>query len=36
MEIARSTYNNLQERPADDTAIVEAVFAICDEFELYG
>lgn len=36
MGIARSTYYDLPERPADDTAIVEAMFAICDEFEFYG
>ncbi|MDK4735079.1 hypothetical protein [Rhizobium sp. CNPSo 3490] len=36
MEIARSTYYDLPERPADDTAIVEAMFAICEEFEFYG
>ncbi|AHG50093.1 hypothetical protein RLEG12_00400 (plasmid) [Rhizobium leguminosarum bv. trifolii CB782] len=36
MEIARSTYCDLPERPADDTAIVEAMFAICEEFEFYG
>ncbi len=36
MGISRSTY---YERPAstlDDTAIVEAIAAICDEFEFYG
>lgn len=30
---------DLYDRPqkqADDTAIVEAIFAICDEFEFYG
>ncbi|MCA1371502.1 transposase [Bradyrhizobium sp. BRP14] len=36
MGIARSTYYDHPERPADDTAIVEAMFAICDEFEFYG
>jgi putative transposase len=36
MGIARSTYYDAPERPADDTAIVEAIFAICDEFEFYG
>jgi putative transposase len=24
------------QKQADDTAIVEAMFAICDEFEFYG
>lgn len=36
MGIARSTYYDRPERRADDTAIVEAMFAICDEFESYG
>ena len=36
MGMARSTYYDCPERPADDTAIVEAMFAICDEFEFYG
>ncbi|MEX2696650.1 IS3 family transposase [Rhizobium mongolense] len=36
MGIARSTYYDHPERPADATAIVEAMFAICDEFEFYG
>jgi putative transposase len=36
MGIARSTYYDHPERFADDTAIVEAMFAICDEFEFYG
>jgi putative transposase len=36
MGIARSTYYDRLEKPADDTAIVEAIFAICDEFECYG
>ncbi|MBB4232974.1 hypothetical protein [Rhizobium mongolense] len=36
MGIARSTYYDRPERPAGDTAIVEAMFAICDEFECYG
>ncbi|MDX8548670.1 IS3 family transposase, partial [Mesorhizobium sp. VK25A] len=34
--IARSTYYDRLEKPADDTAIVEAMFAISDEFEFYG
>ena len=33
MGIARSTYYDQPERAADDTAIVEAMFAICDAFE---
>jgi putative transposase len=36
MGIARSTYYDRPEQPADDTAIVEAMFGICDEFECYG
>ncbi|MER9593239.1 DDE-type integrase/transposase/recombinase [Mesorhizobium australicum] len=36
MGIARSTYYDSPERTADDTAIVEAMFAICDGFEFYG
>ena len=36
MGIARSTYYDRPEKAADDTAIVEAMFAICDEFEFYG
>lgn len=36
MGIARSTYYDRPEKWADDTAIVEAMFAICDEFEFYG
>ena len=36
MGIARSTFYDCPERPADDTAIVEAMFAICDDFEFYG
>ncbi|RWP58903.1 IS3 family transposase [Mesorhizobium sp.] len=36
MGIARSTCYDRPEKPADDTAIVEAMFAICDEFEFYG
>ena len=36
MGIARSTYYDRPERAADDTAIVEAMFAICDAFEAYG
>lgn len=36
MGIARSTFYDRPEKPANDTAIVEAMFAICDEFEFYG
>lgn len=36
MGIARSTYYARPEKRTDDTAIVEAIFAICDEFEFYG
>lgn len=36
MGIARSTFYDRPERPADDTAIVEAIVAVCDEFESYG
>ncbi|RUU25954.1 transposase [Mesorhizobium sp. M6A.T.Ce.TU.016.01.1.1] len=36
MDLARSTFYDRPERPADDTAIVETMFAICDEFEFYG
>ncbi len=36
MEIARSTYYDADPALADDTAIVEAIAAICDEFESYG
>jgi putative transposase len=36
MGIARSTYYDRPEKTADDTAIVEAIFAICDAFECYG
>lgn len=36
MGIARSTYCDRPERAADGTAIVEAISAICDEFECYG
>ena len=36
MGIARSTYYDRPETTVDDTAIVEAMFAICDEFEVYG
>lgn len=36
MGIARSTYYDPLENVADDTAIVEAMFSISDEFEFYG
>jgi putative transposase len=36
MGIARSTYYDKPTRTLDDTALVEAMAAICDEFEAYG
>jgi putative transposase len=36
MGIARSTYYDRPELALDDTAIVEAIAAICDNFEAYG
>ena len=36
MGIARSTYYDAPVSTLDDTAIVEAIGAICDEFEHYG
>jgi putative transposase len=36
MGIARSTYYDTSEAKLDDTALVEAICAICDEFEAYG
>jgi putative transposase len=36
MGIARSLYYDQPEIAADDTAIVEAIAAICDQFEAYG
>ena len=36
MGIARSTYYDAPRRAADDTALVEAMHAIKDEFEAYG
>jgi putative transposase len=36
MGIARSTYYDRPQKRADDTAIVQAMFTICDEFEFYG
>ena len=36
MGISRSTYYDPSIAARDDTAIVEAIAAICDEFECYG
>jgi putative transposase len=36
MGIARSTCYDRPQGAADDTAIAEAIFAVCDEFECYG
>ena len=36
MGIARSTYYDAPMRSADDTALVEAMHAIKDEFEAFG
>jgi putative transposase len=36
MGIARSTYYDTRQVPTDDIAIVEAMAAICEEFENYG
>jgi putative transposase len=36
MVIARSTFYDLPTAVHDDTVIVEAIAAICDEFEFYG
>jgi putative transposase len=36
MGIARSTFYDLPTAVHDDTAIVEAIVAICEEFEFYG
>lgn len=36
MGLARSTYYDQPAWTADDTALVEALFAICGEFEFYG
>ena len=36
MEIARSTYYETAVSTPDDTAILEAIGTICDEFEHYG
>jgi putative transposase len=36
MGVARSTYYDQPKKVVDDTAIVEAMFTICDKFEYYG
>ncbi len=36
MGIARSTYYDRPALAIDDTTLVEAIAAICDEFEAYG
>jgi putative transposase len=36
MSIARSTYYGSPRATLDDTALVAAITAICDEFEAYG
>jgi putative transposase len=36
MGIARSTYYAAPPAPRDDTAIVEAIAGVCEEFEFYG
>jgi hypothetical protein len=36
MGLSRSTYYDKPSLPAEDTAIVVAMMAICDEFEAYG
>ena len=36
MTISRSTYYDAPVSAPDDTAVVEAITAICDEFEYYG
>jgi putative transposase len=36
MGIARSTFYDRPERTVDDTALIEAMFAVCDLFEFYG
>jgi putative transposase len=36
MGIARSTYYDQPKKSVDDTALVDAIAAICDEFEAYG
>jgi putative transposase len=36
MGLARSTVSDAPKQAADDTALVEAMAAICDTFEAYG
>ena len=36
MGLARSSFYDDPTGPHDDTAIVKAIAAICDEFEAYG
>ena len=36
MSLSRSTFYDVPSGMADDTALVEALFAVCDEFEFYG
>jgi len=36
MGISRSTYYDAPVSAPDDSAVVEAISAICDEFERYG
>ena len=36
MGIARSTFYDRPTKAADDTAVVEAIASVCDEFEAYG
>lgn len=36
MGLARSTVSDAPRQAADDTALVEAMAAICDTFEAYG
>ena len=36
MGLARSTFYDAPAREADDTAVVEAIAAVCEEFEHYG
>ncbi|MER9408215.1 hypothetical protein NKI36_29910 [Mesorhizobium caraganae] len=36
MGLSRTTFYDQPRSAADDTAIVEAIAAICDEFEHYG
>jgi hypothetical protein len=36
MGIARSTFYDRPEQTVDDTALIEAMCAVCDVFEFYG